>query len=213
MRADTGGPIQSKRYRILPRKGAALLYTMFFGFMFAVSALSFDPKLGVATLNGRVVTGSLEHYALATAFMIVSAVFLVWYGRRLIPGSPFDFLEIGPDGLTVGGLLGRRRHRWESIARFSVRAIPGVQPPVLWLRAVPRKRGDRDLRFFMGGYTRFRPWVSPRKEFRAIADWLEAAKRSYGTRGGAALPAPPEALAARIIEVPPGAAAPLPERA
>jgi hypothetical protein len=202
--------VLTRRYRIVPRKGAALLYTLFFGFILCISLLSFDPDLGIATFDlasggiatSQVITGTLAHYGLAAILIGVSTAFLVWFGRRLLPGSPFDFLEVGPDGLTVGGLLGRQYCRWQAIAQFSVRKVPNVQPPIFWLRAVPRKRGDKDLRFFIGGYPRFRFTPLGRKDVAAIAEWLEMVKASYRHQSDTALPTPPEELAARIIELP-----------
>jgi hypothetical protein len=203
---------QPQRYRLVPRKGGALLYTLFFGFFILVSLGSFDPKLGFATVAGpfsddsHEVTGSLAHYGLATIFIVVSGAFVIWFGRRLIPGSPLDHLELGPDGLTVSGLFGRRRLQWKSISKFSVRTVPSIHPPIFWIRAVPRKQEDGYLRLGLGGCTRF-TFASPaRKDIAAIAAWLQEVKASYGRDDGAGLPAPPEELTARIIALPNAAA-------
>jgi hypothetical protein len=212
LKPASGSEVGAKRYRIVPRKGEAFFYTLFFIIVIGLTLASFHPVYGVATSslsfgseeelsNGGTITRTVLHYVLAALVIVVSAAFVIWNGRRLIPGSPFDFVEVGPDGFTVGGLLGRHRRRWESIARFAVRTIPQVQPPIFWMRAVPRKRGATDLRFFMGGYAPFSLLPTQRKDMAAIAGWLELIKVSYH-KGDTNLPPRPKELAASVIELP-----------
>ncbi|WP_395018212.1 hypothetical protein [Dongia sp.] len=150
--------------------------------------------------NAGDIKGTIAHHLLVALAIFVSASFIIWNGRRLIPGSPFNHLEVGPEGFAVSGLLGRSHRPWASIARFAVRTLPHIQPPIFWVRAVPRKSGDKDLRFFMGGYTPFSVFPTRRKDVAAIADWLEAIKKSYRT--GTPFPPRPVGLAAHIIERP-----------
>jgi hypothetical protein len=179
--------------RIVPGKGSALYYTVF-----AVILLVFiNIGAGTVTVNGHVVTGAERTSVLNGMRLIFDPIIilvLVWSGRRLWPGSPLDFLELGPDGLTVGTLFGRRYRRWEEISGFSVGSIPLTNPPIVWITT----EGERPLRFFMSGYIRFRffSWTSTR--VREIADWLDTVRRVYAF-GSGDLPPPPDALAGTII--------------
>jgi hypothetical protein len=181
--------------RVIPAKGAALFYiifVVFFVFMYAQSLLL---GLGSVTVNGQEVYGAERQQVLLVMsfFLLFPAAYLVWYGRRLLPGSPFDFLEIGPQGLTVGGLLGRQYRRWDEISGFSVGNIP-LSNQTIWIKV----ESERPLRFFMGGYVRFKLFTRRKTRMQAIADWLDLVRRTYAF-GDGNLPPPPEAFAGWIL--------------
>lgn len=147
--------------RIIPRKGVAFLYTLL-GVVLVIVILF---GAGTETVNGVVVSGPDMGDAPMMVRLVFSAVILchlVWYGRRLLPGSPFDYLEIRPTGLTVQGLFGRRQLGWESIASFSVGSVPLSRHPMVWIKvetippvsgtASARRSDPGPMRFFMGGY-------------------------------------------------------------
>jgi len=182
-------------FRIVPAKGAALFNTVIMVFFLSIFALSIFRDFGSVTVNGREVYGAERHQVLLgmSFFLIIPASYLVWYGRRLLPGSPFDFLELGPDGFAVGGLLGRRHRRWDEISGFSVGSVP-LSSQAIWIKI----ESEPPLRFFMGGYVRFKFFSWTKTRVRAIADWLDLVRRTYAF-GDGTLPPPPDALAGRII--------------
>src|SRR5689334_1828550 len=105
-------------YRIVPAKGATLFYTLFFALFTFLFVQSLFRDIGSVTVNGQEVYGEERTQVLLTMqfFLVIPVTGLILYGRRLLPGSPFDFLEIGPHGLTVGTLFGRRHRSWKEIS-------------------------------------------------------------------------------------------------
>jgi hypothetical protein len=184
--------------RIIPARGMAVFHTIFMLlllFMFS-QALFRDP--GSVTVNGQEVYGDERHLVLMMMnfILVIPIAYLVWYGRRLLPGSPLDFLEIGPRGLTVGRLFGRRHLRWDEISGFSVGNIPLTNPPSVWIKV----ESERPLRFFMGAYLRFKLFSRTKPRVQAVADWLDLVRRTYAF-GDGNLPPPPEELAGKIISL------------
>jgi hypothetical protein len=184
--------------RIIPPKGMAAFQTIFMLLLLFIfsQALFRDP--GSVTINGREVYGDERYFVLVMMnfILVIPIACLVWYGRRLLPGSPFDFLEIGPRGLTVGGLFGRRHRRWDEISGFSVGSIPQTSPPSVWIKV----ESERPLRFFMGAYIRFKLFSRTKPRVQAVADWLDLVRRTYAF-GDGNLPPPPEELAGKIISL------------
>ncbi|MDQ7247126.1 hypothetical protein [Dongia sedimenti] len=187
--------------RIIPAKRAAIFHTLFFLVFILMFGQFLFSDVGPVRINGQEVTGDGRGFALLfmSVFFFIPLAYLVWHGRRLLPGSPFDFLEVSPQGLTVGGLLGRRHRRWAEISGFSVGGIPLTNPPTLWIKV----ESERPLRFFMGGYVRFKLFSRTKTRMRAIAGWLDLVRRTYAF-GDGALPPPPEELWGSIIPAPGG---------
>jgi hypothetical protein len=151
---------------------------------------------GTVTVNGQEVYGDERHRVqmMINFVLVIPTAYLIWYGRRLLPRSPLDFLEIGPQGLKVGGLFGRRYRRWDEISGFSVGNIPLTNPPTIWIKV----ESARPLRFFMGGYVRYKFFSKTKPRVQAIADWLDLVRRTYAF-GDGTLPPPPEELGGKII--------------
>jgi hypothetical protein len=189
---NTGRP----SLRIVPTKATALFQTLLFAALLVIFSNILFQDIGSMTVNGQEVHGvERQRFRLMSSFfLILPFAGMLWYGRRLLPGSPFDFLEIGPQGLTVGTLFGRRHRRWEEISGFSVGNIPLTNPPIIWVKV----QSERPIRFFMGGYVRYKlfSWTSTR--VREIAAWLDLVRRVYAF-GDGELPPPPNALAGKII--------------
>jgi hypothetical protein len=189
--------------RIIPAKRAAIFHTLFFLLLLVIFGQFLFTDMDTVRVNGQEVTGDDRHDAflifliMHLVFLFIPLAYLVWHGRRLLPGSPLDFLEVGPRGLTVGGLFGRRHRRWDEISGFSVGGIPLTNPPTLWIKV----ESERPLRFFTGGYVRFKLFSRTKTRMRAIADWLDLVRRAYAF-GDGALPPPPEELGANIIAAP-----------
>lgn len=174
----------------------ALFYVIFFLLFIAMLSPAFFSDTGSVTVNRQEVYGEERRRVLLmmSFFFLIPVTYLIWYGRRLLPRSPLDFLEIGPEGLTVGGLLGRRHRRWNEISGFSVGRVPLTNPPAIWIKV----ESARPLRFFMGGYVRYKFFSKSKPRVQAIADWLDVIRRTYAF-GDGALPPPPEELGGKII--------------
>jgi len=98
---------------------------------------------------------------------------------RILPGSPTDYLEVGPDGLTVGGLFGRRHRRWADVERFSAFLFP---LSIVHVKAVSRRRSLSNVGFSLGGYVKLGWFDDIQERQRDISDWFENVKAAY--RGG-----------------------------
>jgi hypothetical protein len=148
------------------------------------------------TVNGREVHGEEREQASLgfKLFIFVPGFLFLFHARRLLPGSPFDFIEAAPAGLTVSGLLGRRYRPWQEIRGFSSGYIIFTSPTVYWITTDT----EPPMRFTMGGYVRFRFFSSGKADVQAIADWLDRIRNAY-IFGGNYLPEPPEELAGRIV--------------
>jgi hypothetical protein len=119
---------------------------------------------------------------------------------QLLPGSPGDFLEVGPDGLTIGGPFGRRHRRWNEIERFSVSLLPTRALPFVWVTAVSTK-DSTNMGFSMGGYMKLR-WSDDIGEQREdLRDWFENLRAVYtkGNHSGT-FPRPPKRFIGHLIE-------------
>jgi hypothetical protein len=188
--------------RIIPDKRGSIFHTALLLLLIAIFVQFLFSNTGAVKVNGQEVTGHERANALLMMkfiFLGVPLIYLVWHGRRLLPDSPLDFLEVGPEGLTVGGLFGRNHRRWDEISGFSVGGIPLTNPPTLWIKV----EGERPLRFFMGGYVRFKLFSRTKTRMRAVANWLDLIRRTYAF-GDGALPPPPEEFGGNIIPAPGG---------
>ena len=151
--------------------------------------------VGTVIINGKDVHREAPHAPLIMIlFLALPVAGLITQILRLLPGSPFDFLEIGPQGFTVGKLFGRRHRRWDEVSGFSTGSIALTNPPITWVKV----ESERPLRFFILGYVRIKLFSRPKMQIQEIAAWLDRVRESY-VFGDGSLPPPPEALAAEII--------------
>src|SRR4051794_9245961 len=206
-------PVSAPTFRIVPRRWGAAFLTAFL-LLFVGAALIGLVSPGRVMVNGREVYGEERAKALIEmrlAFLVIPVPLLVWNGRRLLPGSPFDFVELGPSGLTVGGLFGKRHIAWDDIAGFSVGNISTGRQPLTWIKVEPRDANAKAIRFFMGGYVKFAFFTRMKTLMRPIADWLDQVRASYVFNEAAQdLPPPPEELVGRIIRHAPESALTVP---
>jgi hypothetical protein len=194
-------------FRIVPRRWGAAFYT---AFLLVFIGIAFSALIGPGrvTVNGQEVYGEERAETLLVmriAFFLIPVPLLVWNGRRLLPGSPFDFLELGPSGLTVGGLFGKRHMVWDDIAGFSVGNISTGRQPITWIKVEPRDADAKPMRFFMAGYVKFAFFTRMKTLMRPIAEWLDQVRASYLFNETAQeLPPPPEEMVGQIIRRLPG---------
>jgi hypothetical protein len=195
----------AQTFRVLPRKGSAFISTMFA----AVFLLLVNSDGGKVTVNGRVVTGTERTHALNDLRLVFDPfllVMLVWCGRRLLPESPFDHLEIRRNALIVRGLFGAKHLPWNIIKGFSANYIPLTRPPIVWItvRIAPADgEGDTTYRIGMGGYVtvRFNPFYTGIDDVAEIAAWLGRVKDAYNSSTTSELPAVPSVLDNSVIEM------------
>jgi hypothetical protein len=194
--------------RIIPAKGAALLTTAVFAVILVTYTKFLVHDLGTVIINGQDVQRETPHAGWIMILFLTLPVFgLVTQSLRLLPGSPFDFLEFGPQGFTVGKLFGRRHRRWDEISGFSVGSIALSKPPITWVRA----EAQRPLRFFVTGYVRIKLFSRTDAQIREIAAWLDRVRDAYVLSDGT-LPRPPEAFAGTIVPLTRGGKPPLQAR-
>ncbi|WP_395018206.1 hypothetical protein [Dongia sp.] len=181
--------------RIIPAKAQALFTTLVFaGLLFAFYIFLLH-DLDTVIINGKDVHRPSQYRLIWMSLFLALPVFgLITQALRLLPGSPFDFLEIGPEGFTVGKLFGRRHRPWDEISGFSTGSITLSKPPITWVKV----EAVRPMRFFVLGYVRLKLFSSTDAQIREIADWLDQVRESYSS-GDGALPIPPEAFAGTII--------------
>jgi hypothetical protein len=186
---------QPPSFRIIPAKGTALLITFIFAVLLFVFYESLLHEVDTVIINGKDVhRESPNRLWILGLFLVVPVFGLITQSLRLLPGSPFDFLEFGPEGFTVGKLFARRQRRWEEITGFTVGSISLTKPPITWVKA----EGARPLRFFVTGYVGIKLFSRTDTDIRSIADWLDQTRDSY-VAGDGSLPQEPEALAGAII--------------
>jgi hypothetical protein len=191
--------------RVIPAKGTALLTFVVFAVILVVFYIFLLHDVDTVIINGKDVHRESPYRLLYLNLFLILPVFgLITQGLRLLPGSPLDFLEFGPQGFTVGKLFGRRHRQWDEISGFSVGSISLTKPPITWVRA----DGARPLRFFVTGYVRIKLFSRTDTDIRAIADWLDQVRESY-LLGDGSLPESPEALAGTIIPLRLGKAPPM----
>jgi len=181
--------------RIIPAKGTSVLTFLVFAVILAVFTNFLLHDVDTVIINGKDVHRESPHRVFFLGLFLVLPVFgLLTQGLRLLPGSPFHFLEFGPQGFTVGKLFGRRHRGWDEISGFGVGSISLTKPPITWIRA----EAERPLRFFVTGYVRIKLFSRTDTDIRAIAAWLDEVRDAY-VYGYGALPERPEALAGTII--------------
>jgi hypothetical protein len=181
--------------RIIPAKGTALFTFFIFAAILFVFYITLLHDVGTVIVNGKDVHREDPHApAIMILFLVIPVAGLILQGLRLLPGSPFDFLEIGPQGFTVGKLFGRRHRRWDEVSGFSVGSIALTNPPISWVKV----ESTRPIRFFISGYMRIKLFTRAKTQMQEIAAWLDLVRVAYAF-GDGGLPPPPEALAATIV--------------
>ena len=181
--------------RIIPAKGTALLITVVFAVILFAYTRFLIHDLGTVIINGQDVQREAPHARwIMVLFLTLPVLGLITQSLRLLPGSPFDFLEFGPQGFTVGKLFGRRHRRWDEISGFSTGSLSLTKPPITWVRV----EAERPLRFFVTGYVRIKLFSRTDAQIREIAAWLDRVRDAY-LQGDGTMPPPPEAFAGTII--------------
>jgi hypothetical protein len=193
--------------RIIPAKATALLIFLILAVVLLVFIVTLSHDLDTVIIDGKDVRRESPYRLIFMTLFLALPIFgLFTQSLRLLPGSPFDFLEIGPKGFTVGKLLGRRHRSWDEISGFSTGSIALTKPPITWIKL----EAARPVRFFVTGYVRIKLLSRTDAQIREVADWLDRVRDFY-VHGDGGLPPPPEAFAATIIPLVRGTA-PTPER-
>jgi len=188
-----------RSYRIIPAKGTALLIFIIFATLLVVYFAFLLHDVDTVIINGNDVQRESPYRLLYLGLFLVLPVFgLITQALRLLPGSPFDYMEFGPQGFTVGKLFGRRHRKWEETTGFSTGSVSITKPPITWVRL----DGDRPLRFLVTGYVQIKLFSKADTQIREIAGWLDLVRKSY-VSGDGTLPSPPEVLAGTIIPITP----------
>jgi len=132
------------------------------------------------------------------------AAFLLLLGfycaSQLLPGSPTYYMELSPDGLTIGRIFGRRRWRWEEIDRFSVNLIPAQRFPFVWIKVFARDSPAWNPGFSMGGCMKLRWSDDIGEQAGELMRWFENVKAAYmkGNHSGS-LPEVPKRFVGQIV--------------
>jgi hypothetical protein len=196
------------RFRFIPPKVNALLLALLFLVMplLFITVLSRIGDDGTVSVNGVVVTGEERDQALAemnksmAMGMLPFTLIGLWSLRRLLPRSPLDYLEVGPEGLAVRGIFGLSRFTWDEIADVTVRILPASKIPFAWMTV--RLTTGRVRRFYLSGYVRIKLFSDLGEQAGEIPDWFSRLKSAY-TKGNAtgALPTEPWGLIGKMIEL------------
>ena len=126
------------------------------------------------------------------AFAVALLMLVAQCITQLLPGSPTDYLEISPSGLTIGGMFGRRHRRWENIGGFSAFLFPTRGIPLARVKAISRD-GVPNMGFSMGGYVKLGWFDDIQERERDLSDWFENVKAAYtGGNHSGSLPVLPE---------------------
>jgi hypothetical protein len=191
----------ASRFRIFPRRLGAAFSTAFMGLFLAVwmliLAASYLSEGGTVTWNGREVFGEEREEVLRSSNFILTVpiipmiIALAFNASRLLPRSPFDFIEIGPEGLTVRSPFRRRCRPWAEITGFSSGNFP-------FSNSVIKVEAASPLKFSIAHYIRPRLFSFQRSDMPAIVEWLDRLREAY-VFGGGSLPAPPQPLKGRVI--------------
>ncbi|WP_395018208.1 PH domain-containing protein [Dongia sp.] len=186
------------RFWLRPSKLTALLMTLLFLVMpvlFTAVMFVADRNDSTVVVNGELVTGAEREQVVADINWAIAKSLLplmiigLWSLRRLLPRSPFDHFEIGPEGLARQGIFGRRRLPWEEIEDIKIRIIPTSSIPFAWM-SVRQKTGEI-RRFYFNGYLRIRLFSDLGKQSGEVSDWLLQLKSAY-IQGNARGSLPPE---------------------
>jgi len=144
-----------------------------------------------------------DFIGLFTVFAAILVLLAVYCIGQLLPGCPIDHIEVGPGGLTVGGLFGRRQRRWEYIDRFSVFVLPLGRSHIVRIKAVSRDPKVPDMTFSMAQSMKAGWFVDGSEQAEDLRGWFENMKAVYskGSHSGA-LPEAPQRFTGRIISWP-----------
>ena len=161
---------------------------------------------GTVSVNGQVVTGEERERAIAEInaslrlAMLPFMVIGVWSLRRVLPKSPIDHFEFGPEGLAARGNFGLTRFTWEEIAEVDVRVLPASRLPFAWLTV--RLATGRLRRIYFTGYIQIKLFADLGEQTGAIEDWFSQLKHAY-TKGNSngSIPLQPKSLIGKMIHL------------
>ena len=112
--------------RLVPRRWAQIVYSAFFGFFFAFSVFwigaSMRPDVSV-TFNGEPVTDPLHRKLFplfGVPFLLVGLGGLAYNIAKLLPGSPYSYIEVSAAGLRVRTFWRRRDLAWRDLPEFEI---------------------------------------------------------------------------------------------
>lgn len=195
-------------FRLAPPRGNAVLAVLFTVVLIAVIGYA-----NWVTITGH---GAFADWAppifaveaFFAAIMILALWLLRWFYLQAFSDSPLDYVDIGPEGLSVSGLFGARHRGWDEIERFTAQVVPARGAPLAWVTALPKSpapgfwnRRRATLRVWLSGYVRISWFVDLGEQAGAIADWFNEIAAAYvkGNRSGT-IPLPPQQFIGRLIE-------------
>jgi len=134
--------------RLLPRRGNQVFRILFFAFFFGFAIFWITMA---ATMLAQAPTGNDPfpgfHYIFplfGLPFMIVGAIGLFSAVMKLLPGSPYYYVEVAPGGVAVRKAWKIRRFAWAEISPFDVavkiRRTKGGKVTTYWV--VAQRAGD-----------------------------------------------------------------------
>jgi len=199
----------TRSFRIMApstNRGILFVFSLFLGMLVTVLAAALLNIPALPLILGMMQGDWLRGFACAVPTLLVALS--LWKGLCLLTDGTFENVEVGPEGLLVQGLFGRRHRRWDEVDRFSVGIIPVAVGIVTVVARPASGSGGRPMRFFMSGYFRTGWFDDIGNHQDEIADWLQDLKAVYmnGARGGK-LPSPPEYFVGRVTELPSGSIA------
>lgn len=199
--------------RLVPRKGRAATIVLFaLAFLLMLVVLYFVPG-GTTTVNGKIVVGEERDRAIISITASMAPLLLaliIWYGRRLIPGSPFDYVQIEEAGLTARDFFKQRHFPWRSITSISYGYVPLFRlgdGPMAWIildfgGAKPGGIGAQNQsRVWIGGYVHAPFFGGGEDSTAQLCTWLESI-RAAQSGFGRVLPAIPADFNDRVAEMP-----------
>lgn len=199
-------PVTTRNRIVAPRVNALLLTLILLVMpIFFIVTFGMSDNTGTVTFNGVEVTGEERERVLAemnwtmTKALLPILVIGLWTGRRLLPRSPLDYLEITPKGLAVRGLFGLSRFAWEEIAEIGIGVLPS-RVPIAWMKV--RLTSGQVRRFYLGGYIRIKLFTDLGAQAGEISDWFNQVKSAY-TKGNAlgVLPPAPWSFMGAMLEL------------
>jgi hypothetical protein len=111
--------------RLVPRRGAQIFQILFFGFFFCFS-LFWIAMASTAVMSGEQIEGepfaSLPYLfpLFGIPFVIVGLLGLGAAVMKLLPGSPYYYVEIAGDGIAIRKAWKIRRFAWSELSPFGV---------------------------------------------------------------------------------------------
>jgi hypothetical protein len=211
--------------RLLPRRGAQVFQILFFGFFFGFS-IFWMAMASSAVMSGDKIEGepfeSLPYLfpLFGIPFAVIGVLGLGSAVMKLLPGSPYYYVEIGKDGITTRKAWKFRRFAWSELSPFGtflrVTRSKNGTTKTWWVVALRAADADR-LAIEAERYKRSILQIDAGQygsgdadqAATALADWLSELRAeavAHPARGPASTVVPPD-FRDRAIEVAPAAAA------